>query len=83
MVKVDLVIFLIKGSYISNYYLSFALTDFLEQYQDELKFLSRQDHLEITKIRQSPERLTKSYLFSKIEPFLLPFYEKGRNQASL
>ena len=74
--KTGLVIFLIKGSYISVYCLKFALTDFLEQYEDEQVFLSKQDYSEITKIRKDNLLLTKSYLFKKIEPFLLPYFER-------
>ncbi len=67
----------IKGI-ISHFALNYALNDFLEQYQEELIFLSNQDYEEVDKIRKNPQSLVESYLFSRIEPFLLPFYEKKK-----
>lgn len=71
-----LVIFLIKGSCISYYCLNSALTDFLEQYKEEFILLREKDYEEVDRIRQNQFLLTESHLFKKIEPFLLPFYEK-------
>ncbi|MEK6859751.1 MAG: hypothetical protein AABX54_02955 [Nanoarchaeota archaeon] len=74
-----LVLFLVRGSHISHYCLKFALTDFLEQYKEEQRKLTQRDYKETERIRQNPYLLTKSYLFNKIEPFLLPFYERRRH----
>jgi hypothetical protein len=77
-----LVTFLVKNSYLSHNSLSHALNDFLEQYQEELIFLSSQDYKEVSKIKQDPSLLTNSYLFKRIEPFLLPYYEKSKQSNS-
>ena len=67
----------IKGSLpvcsISN-----ILNDFIEQYQQESKILKDKDYQEIERIRQNPFLLSQSHLFRKVEPFLLPFYERKR-----
>lgn len=52
-----------------------ALTDFIEQYEEESQLLTKRDYQEIERIKQNPFSLTNSYLFKKIEPFLLPWYE--------
>ena len=83
MAKKGLTIFLIKNSYISFYSINFALTDFLEQYKDENRYLNSRDLLEIENIRRKPKSLKKSYLFKKIEPFLLPFYERRTRSTDL
>jgi len=62
------------------YAVSFTLNDFIEQYEEESQKLTDIDYEEIAKIKQNPFLLTKSYLFKKIEPFLLPFYEKKRGE---
>jgi len=58
---------------ISYFALSHALDDYLEEYHD-LIFL--RDNIELDRIRLNPEYLTKSYLFSEIESFLLPYYDR-------
>lgn len=65
----------IKGS-LPIYAVSLVLTDFVEQYEQESRTLTTRDYQEIEKIKQNPFSLTDSYLFKRIEPFLLPFYER-------
>jgi hypothetical protein len=85
LAKQGLIIFLVgtnshfKGS-LPIYTLSFAINDYLEEYQD-LIFL--RDLIELEIIRKNPKHLIKSYLFPEIEPFLLPFYERRRDSTSL
>jgi len=87
VVKQDLIIFLVgtnshfKGS-LPIYALSLALDDFVEQYEEESRTLTDNDYLEIQRLKQNPSLLNQSYLFQKIEPFLLPFYQKN-NSTSL
>jgi hypothetical protein len=45
-----------------------------------LQRLTNRDYEEIAKIKQTPSLLNQSYLFKKLEPFLLPFYEKRRGE---
>lgn len=76
-----LVIFLVEtNSHIKGvlpiFSISYILDDFIEQYKEELKTLTKRDYDEISKIRKNPYLITESYLFSRIEPFLLPFYQK-------
>jgi len=77
LTKKGLVIFLVgtKGS-LPIFSISYILDDFIEQYEQEFRTITNRDYNEISRIRQNPYLITKSYLFSKIEPFLLPFYSK-------
>ena len=68
---------IIKGE-LSYHSLDLALDDFIEQYFQESKDITIQDISEIANIRSNPDYLVKSYLFEKIEPFLLPFYTRNK-----
>jgi hypothetical protein len=72
------IIFLIKNSFIHVNLVSYVLDDFLDSTNDDssIEELDELDILEIKEIRENPRYLTKSYLLSRIEPFLLPFYER-------
>jgi len=67
-----------KGS-ISLYAIPLALTDFFQQYMEENQKFTRGDYIELRKIRTNPAELINSYLFQKIEPFLLPFYVRNNH----
>jgi len=68
-----LIIFLIRNRRLLLTRVSLILDDFLEEKSD---FLSKEDKREIEKIRNNYSSLFSSYLFKKIEPFVLPFYSR-------
>jgi hypothetical protein len=74
-------VFLVKDSYLHISQIDYALNDFIEQSIEELVSLSEQDYREIKKIQTDPYYIVKSYLFDKIEPFLLPFYKRTIQQV--
>ena len=77
LTKKGLVIFLVgtKGN-LAVFSISYILDDFTQQYEQEFRIITTEDYNELSRIRQNPYLITKSYLFPKIEPFLLPFYIK-------
>jgi hypothetical protein len=74
------IIFLVKDSLLHINLIAKALDDFLDSTNDDpsIEELDELDILEIEEIKKNPRYLTKSYLLERIEPFLLPFYEKQR-----
>ncbi len=75
-----MIIFLVKNSILHINLISYALDDFLDSTNDDssIEELDELDILEIEEIRENPRYLIKSYLLKRIEPFLLPFYEKQK-----
>ena len=73
-----MIIFLIKNSFLHINLVSDALDDFLDSTNDDpsIEELDELDILEIEEIRKNSSLLPNSYLFQRLEPFLLPFYEK-------
>lgn len=65
------------------YAVSLVLDDFVEQYEQESRTLTIRDYQEIERIKQNPFLLTGSYLFKRIEPFIIPFYERNHNHFKL
>ncbi|MBU0957717.1 MAG: hypothetical protein KKF56_02805 [Nanoarchaeota archaeon] len=69
----SLITSLIKGSTLFLSKVSYVLDDFIE---DKDGTLSNQDHKELNRLRLNPQELTTSYIFNRIEPYILPFYKK-------
>ena len=75
-----MIIFLVQNSFIHINLVADALDDFLNSTNDDpsIEELDELDILEVEEIKKNQGYLTKSYLLKRLEPFLLPFYEKQR-----
>lgn len=70
-----LVIFLVRNNYISTENIPAALKAFIE-YHRQARTITLNDYSEISKIKDNPRRLRKTKILLKLEPFLMPYYEK-------
>jgi len=64
---------LVRGSKLPFSRTSHALNDFVTNNTGQL---TEQDLREVRLIRQNPTYLIESYLFQRIEPYFLPFFEQ-------
>lgn len=70
------IVFLVLGKKLRISRLDYVLDDFLEDYKWCRRRVSARDRIEINRIRENPLELESSYLFKKIRPYVLPFYER-------